>query len=250
MDRLSFVTHSIGSVPRDARTRPRWRDGVPPALRRWWQGYPRLLLADTGGFLLPALLPLRPEDRVLVLDDTALADTLDARGGLTAAPTVLHTQRHGPDRARSTGEPAASGDPSALPFADDHFTVIVLGHRLRGWDDETTLAVLRECWRVLTHNGIVVLWEVAPSRSARVNTIWRWLLPGASPQLRRFAEVGHLAREAGFAWIQTLALRPFLWPPGPRLTVLLRKEHYTPETVHLAPGETPGGRPDPEAPSG
>jgi len=179
------------------------------------------------------LLPLRAEDRALVLDDVALADTLDARGGLTTAPIVLRTR---PSEDDFSGP---SGDPRALPFANDHFTVVVLGHRLRGWDDETTLAVLEECWRVLTHNGIVVLWEVAPSQSARVNAIWRRVLPEAAPRLRRFSEVGKLGREAGFAWIQTLALRPFLWPPGPRLAVLLRKEHYTPETVHMAPGETP-----------
>ena len=214
---------------------------MPAPLRRWWSGYPRLLLENTGAFLLPALLPLRPEDRVLVLDDVALAETLDARGGLNTAPTVLRTRAMVDGGTDTEG---TCGDPSAMPFADDHFTVIVLGHRLRGWDDATSLAVLRECWRVLTHNGIVVAWEVAPSRSARVNAIWRRVLPEASPRLRRFGEVGGLGREAGFAWIQTLALRPFLWPPGPRLAVLLRKEHYTPETVHLAAGETPSPQPE------
>lgn len=190
---------------------------------------PRLLLEDTAAFLLPSLLPLRPEDRVLILDDAALAGVLSARGHLRAAPVVVDTR----------GDGAEGGSPSALPVADGAFTVVLAGHHLRAWDDATLLAFLEECWRVLTHNGIVVLWEVAPSRSTQVNRIWGRLLPERTPRLRRFAEVGGAAREAGFAWIQTLALRPFLWPPGPRLTVLLRKEHYTPETVHLAPGETP-----------
>ena len=218
---------------RAPQPRRRWRDSLPPRLRRWWHGYPRLLLEDTGAFLLPSLLPLRDKDRVLVLDDAALADTLAARGGLKTRPAVLRTRRAGLER----GE--ALGDPRALPFADASFTVVVAGHRLRGWDDPLALGFLQEYWRVLTHNGIVVLWEVAPSRSARVNAIWRRVLPEQAPRLRRFSEVGGLGREAGFAWIQTLALRPFLWPPGPRLAVLLRKEHYTPETVGLAPGETP-----------
>ena len=223
------MTHA--SPPRRPATPARLGDGVPAALRRWWSGQPRLLLQDTAAYLLPALLPLRPEDRVLVLDDAALADTLAERAGLSARPLVLDT-RPGAGRGPLVG-------PAALPVADGAFTVIVVGHRLRAWDDDTLLAFLRECWRALTHNGIVVLWEVAPSRSARVNAIWRWLLPERSPRLRRFGEVGACGREAGFAWIQTLALRPFLWPPGPRLAVLMRKEHYTPETVHLAPGQTP-----------
>ena len=223
------MTHS--SPPRRPATPARLRDGVPASLRRWWSGQPRLLLQDTAAYLLPALLPLRPEDRVLVLDDAALADALAEHGHLSARPLVLDT------RAGAGQGPQVS--PAALPVADAAFTVIVAGHRLRAWDDDTLLAFLRECWRALTHNGIVVLWEVAPSRSARVNAIWRRLLPESSPRLRRFGEVGACGREAGFAWIQTLALRPFLWPPGPRLAVLMRKEHYTPETVHLAPGETP-----------
>lgn len=216
------------------------RDGLPLALRRWWSGYPRLLLEDTGAFLLPNLLALRPDDRVLVLDDAALAATLASRAHLGSPPLVLGT------RARpiaDRGADAALADVTALPVSDGAFTVIVAGHHLRGWDDATVQAFLEECWRALTHNGIVVLWEVAPSRSERVNAIWRRLLAERSPRLRRFGEIGELAREAGFAWIQTLALRPFLWPPGPRLAVLLRKEQYTPETVHLAPGETPAPAP-------
>ena len=221
-------------------TRPALRDGLPLPLRRWWNGYPRLLLEDTGAFLLPSLLPVRPDDRVLVLDDVALAETLRTRGRLSTPPMVLLT-RSFPTAVPTTD--IALAEVTALPVADAAFTIIVAGHRLRGWDDATTRAFLEECWRALTHNGIVVLWEVAPSRSARVNAIWRRLLPERPPRLRRFGEIGSLAHEAGFAWIQTLALRPFLWPPGPRLAVLLRKEHYTPETVHLAPGETPSAAP-------
>ena len=134
-----------------------------------------------------------------------------------------------------------TAEATALPFPAEAFTVVVVPHGIRAWDDARLLAFLREAWRVLTHNGIVVLWEVAPSRSSRVNAVWQWLLGDGEPpvQLRNFAAVGELGREAGFAWVQTLRLRPFLVPPGPRLAMLLRKEHYTPETIHLGRGETP-----------
>ncbi len=215
---------------------PTWRDGIPVPLRRWWRGYPRLLLEDTGAVLLPGALPLRREDRLLVLSDRALALTLAQRAGLSCAPVVLGES--GAPTAAGPG-PIVWGGVAALPFSDESFTVVVAGHRLRRWSDAEAEGFLRECWRVLTHNGLVVLWEVAPSRSARVNALWQRWLPEPTPRLRSFAEVGRLGREAGFAWIQTLGLRPFLWPPGPRLAVLLRKEHYTPQTIHLGAGGAP-----------
>ena len=104
---------------------------------------------------------------------------------------------------------------------------------LRHWDDARALRVLEELWRVLAHNGVAVMWEIAPSRSAAVNAVWSTVLhrAGRAPRLRSFAQLGQIAYDAGFAWIQTLPLRPFLLPPGPRLTVLVRKEHYTPENT-------------------
>lgn len=89
-----------------------------------------------------------------------------------------------------------------------------------------------------------MLWEVAPSRSAAVNRVWRALLsePGSEVRLRRFAELGRMGREARFAWVQTLRMQPILWPPGPRVAVLMRKEYYDRETVELASGETPAYR--------
>ena len=205
---------------------------LPASLRRWWSarwtGSLRVLLEETGVFLLPDLLPLRATDRVLVLGDAAqsIADLLDSRIALDQPPVVL----------KPSGE-----ERGALPFDDASFTIIISGHQQHAWDDGDLLAFLNESWRVLTHNGIIVSWDVAPSRSKQVNAIWRWLLAkkDESFRLRTFAEFGRIGREAGFAWIQTLTLRPFLWPPGPRLTVLMRKEHYDERTIKLADGETP-----------
>jgi SAM-dependent methyltransferase len=213
---------------------PSARRALPPALREWWSGPPRVLACETGAFLLPSLLPLRTDDRVFVAGEaaSAIAELLAGRAGLTTPPATL-------DAAAEAG---ASPLP-ALPFDDAAFTVVVAPHCMRAWTDDELLAFLRESWRVLTHNGICVLWEVARSRSPRVNAVWRRLL-GGDARLRTFAEVGHLGREAGFAWIQTLPLRPFLWPPGPRLTVLLRKEYYDERTIHLREGEIPPPAPE------
>ena len=201
---------------------------LPGAWRNLWSGTPRVLLEETGVFLLPGLLPLRAADRVLVLGALAqpIADLLHSRVALDQPPVALNP---------------SSEELAALPFDADRFTIIICGHQQHAWDDDTLLAFLRESWRVLTHNGIIVCWDVAPSRSAWVNRVWRWLLAesGERFRLRTFAEVGRLGREAGFAWIQTLTLRPFLWPPGPRLATLMRKEHYDENTIELAARETP-----------
>ena len=243
------------SPPRRISTWPAvLRAGIPPSVQRWWSGKPRLMAEDTAAFLLPSLLPLRPNDRLLALgpNAAALAATLEERTGFESPSVVLGTSPAGTHAAVSApvdvgiGVAIVQGSTDALPFPPSLFTVILAGHQLRVWDDAETLRFLREAWRVLTHNGVVVLWEVAASRSARVNTIWRSLLaspPGDPVRLRTFAEIGRMGREAEFAWIQTLRLRPFLWPPGPRVAVLLRKEHYDSKTVNLRPGETLPYRP-------
>lgn len=205
---------------------------------------PRLTLEDTAAYRLPALLPLREQDRVLVVGSGA---------GTLAEMLAAHVRFRTPTASIEPSAPLSSGtvdggasrlaqaDPSALPFRERTFTVVICGHQIRSWDDSTLQHFLNESWRVLTHNGIVVLWEVAPSSSAAVNRVWRRILrqPNRSVRLRALAELGRAGRTAGFAWIQTLRLQPFLWPPGPRLAVLLRKEYYDKETISLAPGETP-----------
>ena len=119
---------------------------------------------------------------------------------------------------------------------DGRVDFAVVPHQLRHWDDGATRCA---CWR--SSGGCSTTTESpccgrsrAP-RSASVNAAWTTLLyrvemdPPTSAQ--HSAELGQLAYDAGFAWVQTLPLRPFLFPPGPRLTILVRKEHYTSENV-------------------
>ncbi len=205
---------------------------------------PRLALENTGALLLPSLLPLRPGDRVL-----EVGCGRGALSALLAARVPFRTPPLGIDGDGSLLRPHAprakarliQAEAWALPFPDRQFTVLLAGHQIRAWDDDHLSRFLAEAWRTLTHNGVLVLWEVAPSRSAAVNRIWCRLLspPGRRAQLRPFAEIGRLGRDAGFAWIQTLRVQPMLWPPGPRVAVLMRKEYYDAETVDLGPGETP-----------
>ena len=176
---------------------------------------------------------MAPVERLLVVgpDSPALASLIADVAELEPTPiAVLTDGRAAPD---VTGVGVLRGQPHRLPLADGQVDFAVVPHQLQHWDDALTLRVLEELWRVLDHNGVAVLWEVAPSKSAAVNAVWSSILGrnGARPYLRTFGQLGQLAYDAGFAWVQTLPLRPFLFPPGPRLTVLVRKEHYTPENV-------------------
>ncbi len=172
---------------------------------------------------------MAPVERLLVLgpDAPLLAGLIADAAALEPIPIAVLSDAR-PSVTTSEVD-AVRAQPHRLPLADGAVDFVVAPHLLRQWDNAQALRVLEECWRVLDHNGVVVLWEIAPSRSRSLNGAWSMLLGrnGAEPHLRSFAQLGQLAYDAGFAWIQTLPLRPFLFPPGPRLTVLARKEHYT-----------------------
>lgn len=206
---------------------------IPPALRRWWRGQPRLALEDSPAAQIVRLTAMAPVERLLVLgpDSPALASLIADVAELEPTPIAILTD----DRPFGVAPDVhvLRAESHRLPIGDGQVDFAIVPHQLRRWDDRHALRVLEELWRVLDHNGVAVLWEVARSKSAAVNAIWSDVLyrGGQSPQLRSFAQVGQLAYDAGFAWIQTLPLRPFFFPPGPRLTVLVRKEHYTSENV-------------------
>lgn len=218
--------------------------GLPPALRRRWRGAPRLLLEDTPAPQLTRLLPLQADDQLLVLgrDAPLLAAELAGAGGLRQPPLALLGRRPPipAGEAARLGVAIVRGRADRLPLTNSSVSAIVAPHQLRRWTDARLTQVLEEAWRVLAHNGICVLWEVAPSRSSRVNAVWRACL-GGEPQLRPFAQLGRAAYDAGFAWVQTLPLRPFLWPPGPRVSLLLRKEHHTEQSVRALHSPQPRG---------
>lgn len=187
--------------------------------RRWWRAAPRLALEDTAAPRLPDLLPIRDDDRVLVIgpDSAAMTAVIAPGNGVALASRPADDDDWGAD--------LLIGEAWRIPVADARFSVVVIPHQARRWSDEQLGRAMAECWRVLAHDGVVVLWEIAPSRSAAVNRGWELLL-GRGARLRSFAELGRAAHAAGFAWIQTAPLPPFFWPPGPRACLLARKETY------------------------
>jgi ubiquinone/menaquinone biosynthesis C-methylase UbiE len=113
----------------------------------------------------------------------------------------------------------------ALPFADASFDVVTCPYVTHRLDDEHFLALLREIRRVLTHGGIAVLWDFAPTRSATLN-VWNQRVLAAIPgpvNLRNYTTLSAYALEAGFEWVNNAHLRPFLAPPIPRVSLILGK---------------------------
>lgn len=226
----TWPTLTSDAVPRGPGAVPL---AIPPALRRWWRGQPRLALEDSPVAQIVSLAAMAPVERLLVLgpDSPSIAALIADTAELEPTPIAVLTDDRHP--AAAPDVEIVRAEPHRLPLDKGAIDFALLPHQLRHWDDARALRVLEELWRVLAHNGVAVMWDVAPSRSAAINAVWSALLSenGSRPHLRTFAQLGQLAYDAGFAWIQTLPLRPFLFPPGPRLTVLVRKEHYTSENL-------------------
>jgi ubiquinone/menaquinone biosynthesis C-methylase UbiE len=112
-----------------------------------------------------------------------------------------------------------------LPFADEAFDVVTCAHVVKHLEDASLLQLLREVRRVLSQGGIAVLWEFAPTRSRLLNS-WneRVITLGVRDcTLRDYTTLSAIALEAGFEWISNAHLRPFIYPPIPRVSLIMGK---------------------------
>jgi SAM-dependent methyltransferase len=117
------------------------------------------------------------------------------------------------------------GAGDALPFADDRFELVLAGHALRHLPDERVLTALREVRRVLKPGGLFLAWDFGPTRSQALNRWHGWLLSQAegTARLRSYRQLRTLAIEAGFDWVDQAHLRPFVFPPIPRVSIVMGK---------------------------
>ena len=218
-----------------ARDYDRWLTGgsLSGLLYGTLSSLPGTVLVNTPAFRLHTELQIRPDQRVLDVGcgRGALLQTLAARVPFTKTPVGVDTSRTmlrlgAEDARRSPHDIAlvrASG--TALPLADDAFDVVLCGHVVKHLEDDALLELLREIRRVLTPGGIALLWEFAPTTSQRLNAFNRAVLtPGVGDcNLRDYATLSAFALEAGYEWVGNARLRPFLFPPIPRVSLLLGK---------------------------
>jgi SAM-dependent methyltransferase len=220
---------------RVAREYDRWLSGgsLSGLLYAALASLPGTILVNTPAFKLHQELQLRPGQRLLDVGcgRGALLQTLAARVPFAKPPAGVDISRAmlrfgAEDLSRSPYDIAllrASG--TALPFADNSFDVVTCGHVVKHLDDGALLALLREMHRVMTPGAIALVWEFAPTAARRLNALNRAVLtPGVGyHELRDYASLSALCLHAGFEWAGNARLRPFLFPPIPRVSLLLGK---------------------------
>jgi SAM-dependent methyltransferase len=216
------------SVAHVGRTYNRWvRKTASGRLYGLLAGPPGLMLVNTPVFKLHEELQLQPETRLLDLGcgSGALLELLAARVtfqhppvGLDLSTTMLHLDR--PQHAT-----LVEGSGVQLPFADESFDVVTCAHVAKHLDDTSLLLMLAEIRRVLSFGGIALLWEFAPTRSRLLNQWNEFVITLGVREchLRGYTTLSAYALEAGFEWVGNAHLRPFIYPPIPRASVLMGK---------------------------
>ncbi|HEY7465453.1 MAG TPA: class I SAM-dependent methyltransferase [Dehalococcoidia bacterium] len=214
---------------RVGRTYDRWlKRSVSGRLYGLLASPPGLLLVNTPAFKLHEELQLRLENRLLDVGcgSGALLQLLASKVAFRRPPVGVDLSASmlglGHER-RSISLVQAAG--TNLPFADESFDVVTCGHVVKHLDDASVLRLLREIRRVLSHGGIALLWEFAPTRSRLLNA-WneRVITLGVRDcTLRSYTTLSAYALEAGFEWISNAHLRPFIYPPIPRVSLIMGK---------------------------
>ncbi|MBM4415760.1 MAG: class I SAM-dependent methyltransferase [Chloroflexi bacterium] len=211
----------------------RWLRGrsLSGAAIRWAMSAPGQWLVNSPLLRLPEELRVQPEQRWLDVGcgRGGLLRLIAARVPFVQAPVGVDFSEQALRLARHDlgGSPARVGlaraSATALPFAGDSFELVTAGYVLKHLDDAELATTLAEVRRVLAPGGLALLWEFAPSGSARLDR-WneRWLSPGVrEPRLRSTQALVAAGRGAGFELARPARLRPFLLPPIPRASVLL-----------------------------
>jgi ubiquinone/menaquinone biosynthesis C-methylase UbiE len=195
------------------------------------------MLINTPVFQLDRELKLNPDSRLLDIGcgRGTLLQVLSSRAHLKRPPAGVDLSREMLRLARSDLQKnevilphLARASATRLPFASDSFDVATCSYLIKHLDDADLHRFLREVLRVLKPGGIAVVWEFAPTSSTRLNAWHRWLLTRgvSSCNLRSFTDLASAANAMGFDWIANAHLRPFIFPPIPRVSVVLGK---TPE---------------------
>jgi ubiquinone/menaquinone biosynthesis C-methylase UbiE len=211
------------------RTYNRWvKRSVSGRLYGLLAGPAGLLLVNTPAYKLHEELQLRPEMRLLDVGcgSGAMLNLLASRVDFKRPPVGIDLSASMLDLGDDSRHVSlVEGSGTDLPFADESFEVVTCAHVIKHLDDNSLLRLLREVRRVLSHGGIAVIWEFAPTRSARLNAWNEWVVTLGVKEcfLRNYTTVSAYALDAGFEWVSNAHLRPFIYPPIPRVSVIVGK---------------------------
>ncbi len=208
----------------------RWlRDSLSGRFFGLLSGMPGLMLINTPAFNLHEELQLKPEHRLLDIGcgSGALLQLMASKVQFMHRPVGIDLSRAmlDLDKRDKSREELLLASGLALPFPDESIDVITCGHLVKHLDDNGLLQIMREMQRVLVFGGIALLWELSPTNSKRLNAWNRRVvtLGVRECNLRNYTTLSAYALEAGFDFAGNAHMRPFLFPPIPRVSLLLGK---------------------------
>lgn len=238
------------SETRVATQYDRWLTSWSPSAKAYslLTTVPGAILINTPVFRIEKELMLKQEQRILDVGcgrgsvlrviDTRVKP-LRAPIGIDISDAMLRAGVRA--RGKSTSPELLRGASNSLPLADESIDVAFCAYMIKHLTDYEVHRFFQELWRVIAPGGLALVWEFAPTKSARRNAFNKWLLTrGVSDcTFRDFEEVVHLAAAAGFEWANNANLRPFLYPPIPRTSVILGKapKDWDGNVVQQAPVE-------------
>lgn len=199
---------------------------------RFLMGPVGALLVNTGVLRLPRLLNLQPHQRLLDLGcgRASVLRLLWRRVPFQRPPVGLDISRVmlrlAPANRNGISPHLAQGSVTSLPFPGESFDVVVAGHVIKHLSDGGVADCFRDVWRVLTPGGVFAAWEFGPAPWPLWHRLNRRLLTFEvhTAYLRSFSELANIAAATPFRAARQLDLRPFLYPPIPRVAILLRKD--------------------------
>ena len=210
------------------------RPGPVAAAWRFAMSVPGQILMNTAAFTLPEEMRIESTWRILDIGcgRAGLTRVLTDRAGLLDPPVGIDYSRQMLELASrdQQGDGAnkirlAQGSATGLPLKDELFNFVISDHSFKYLTDQELLESLREARRVMKPGALFLAWEFCPTRSPLLDRWNRYLLELDTPlvRLRSYKELRQLAYDAGFDWVQSANLRPFLLPPIPRVSLIMGK---------------------------
>ena len=203
----------------------------------WWRrrmlSLPGQLLANTAAYNVAKEMLVQADWRVLEVGCAAGSRLLlfdqqikfrehSAAGVEPVASLARRAQRGFADAGRPLS--AFVADPMALPFRDGAFDVAFCDDLLRFLEVRGAQTALREIARVLRPGGMCLIWDLAPpeGRLSRWQRFWlRGYGDGA--RIASTKSLLALAERSGFDVADPAGLRPWLYPPVARASVVAKK---------------------------
>jgi len=211
--------------------------GVKGLLARYLFGTFGLWMASTPLVRLPEELSLTAETTHLDIGSGtgALAHHLSLRTGSPNAPVLVDFSSSAlkiarinslkGERDRHAGLHLLQATATDIPLKTAKFNLITCGYVAKHLDETDLLKLFSEAYRLLAPGGLFLLWEFGPSGNKKLDRWNSFVLSRyvSQPILRSTETLQEVAESAGFGFCEDARLRPFLFPPIPRASVLAGK---------------------------